>query len=259
MKNKSVAEIQELVAGCSSEELKKILPILFNDSRKTVHNLGKKIERRLKSEELEYERINRMKEIENRLREKGYKLIAGIDEAGRGPLSGPVVAAAVILPEDFHVPGIKDSKMLSPEKREELYELITENCVDYGIGMVDNNEIDRINIINATYKAVNIALGKLKKLPHCLILDAIRLPQCSLYQESIIKGDRKCLSIASASIVAKVERDRYMNRLHSRYPNYNFLSNKGYGTEEHIQAIKKYGPCPEHRKSFIKNFWGEEA
>lgn len=253
MRDKSVAEIEKELSAYTMEKLDEVIPALLCDDRKSVRDIAKRMKRRVKSQRDEYERINRMKEIEAGLRKKGFAVIAGIDEAGRGPLCGPVAAAAVILPEDFFVPGVNDSKMLSPRKREELFADITGKCLDYGVGMVDNIEIDRINILNATYRAANIALAQLKMPPQCLVLDAIRLPGCSMHQESVIKGDRKCLSVAAASIIAKVERDRYMAKVHGMYPEYNFESNKGYGTKEHIEAIIKHGPCPEHRISFLRN------
>ncbi|MBA1333835.1 MAG: Ribonuclease HII [Firmicutes bacterium] len=253
MRDKSVIEIEKELTTYTMEKLDEIIPALLCDERKSVRDLGKRMLRRVKSQREEYERINRMKEIEAGLRKKGFTVIAGIDEAGRGPLCGPVVAAAVILPEGFFVPGVNDSKKLSPQRREELFLEITEKCLDYAVGMVDSREIDRINILNATYKAVDIAIGRLNLTPQCLVLDAIKLPGCSMYQESVIKGDQKCLSVAAASIIAKVERDRYMAKVHGLYPEYNFESNKGYGTKEHIDAILKHGPCSEHRITFLRN------
>lgn len=255
MLTKNVNYIKAYLETLNSEEQSQLIPELLADSRVGVKSLGERIRNRLRKDALEIERINRMKEKEECLQQKGYNLVAGIDEAGRGPLSGPVVAAAVILPENFSVLGVKDSKQLSPGFRERLYKEITNKAVAYGVGMVDNLEIDRINILRATYKAVVIAVSNLKREPDCLLLDGLRLPNCSIYQESVIKGDLKCLSIAAASIVAKVVRDEYMIFLDRRYPEYNFRQNKGYGTKEHISAILKYGPCPLHRNTFIGNIW----
>ncbi len=249
----SISQIKAYIERLDSEEQQRLIPGLLADSRSGVRDLGRRVQGKLKREALEFERIDRMKRIESGLRQKGYTLVAGIDEAGRGPLSGPVVAAAVILPEDFFVPGIDDSKKLSPERRDYLYGIITQKAAAYGVGMVDNEEIDRINILRATYKAAAIAVERLKKKPDCLLLDAMKLPGCNLYQQSVVKGDSTCLSIAAASIIAKVTRDRYMDILDERYPQYNFSQNKGYGTKEHILAIMEHGPCPVHRKTFIKN------
>lgn len=255
MKNKSIAEVAAYIEHMSIQEQQRLTPELLSDSRAGVRALGKRLQNRLKREAAEYERINRMKEIEKALRRKGYRLIAGIDEAGRGPLAGPVVAAAVILPEDFFLAGVNDSKKISPQKRELLYQNIKESALCFGVGMVDNPEIDKTNILRATLKAAAMAVEKLKEKPDCLLLDAIKLPCCPIFQQSVIKGDSKCLSVAAASIIAKVTRDRFMDDLHRSYPMYNFLQNKGYGTEEHIEAIHKYGPCPYHRQTFIQNIW----
>lgn len=254
MKHMKVYEIKEMIKSSTREEKKRIISLLLNDERTSVKKIGENLTEKLKKEDKEIERINKMKEMEDDLRAEGYRLIAGIDEAGRGPLAGPVAAAAVILPSDLVIQGINDSKKLTHAKREILYEKIVEKAVGYGVGMVDNHEIDRINILQATYKAVRIALSKMDVDPDCLILDALTIPQCSLYQKSIIKGDQKCLAIAAASIIAKVERDRLMDEMHELFPHYNFLKNKGYGTQEHIDAIKKYGPSPIHRRTFIKKF-----
>ncbi len=248
-----IAQIKDYIKQLDSRQQYRLIPQLLEDERTSVRNIGKQLQNKLKRETQEFERINRMKEMEKGLRRKGFSLIAGIDEAGRGPLAGPVAAAAVVLPDGFCVPGVNDSKKLSPQRREELYQRIVEESLDYGVGMVDNIEIDRINILNATYRAAGIAVEKLKKYPDCLLLDAIRLPGYSCYQKSVIKGDQKCLSIAAASIVAKVTRDRYMLKLHQCYPQYNFEQNKGYGTREHIKAIMEHGPSPVHRNTFIQN------
>lgn len=256
MLNGNIEDINHYIERLSIKEQYRLIPELLSDGRAGVRRVGEILQGRLKKEAAELERINRMREIEKGLREKGYRLVAGIDEAGRGPLAGPVVAAAVILPEDFFLAGVDDSKKLSPRRREALYQSIIAAAVSYGVGMVDNCEIDRINILQATYRAVAAALEDLGQKPDCLLLDAITLPGCSLYQQSVVKGDQKCLSVAAASIIAKVTRDRFMEGLHRRYPMYNFLQNKGYGTREHVEAILKYGPCPYHRNTFIQNIRG---
>ena len=185
---------------------------------------------------------------------EGYGLIAGIDEVGRGPLAGPVMAGAVILPKDHPILYLNDSKKLTEKKREELYEVIMKEAVAVGIGMASEARIDEINILNATYEAMREAIGKLAPQPDILLNDAVKLPGVSIRQVPIIKGDAKSVSIAAASIVAKVTRDRLMAEYEKIYPGYGFAKNKGYGTAEHIAAIKEMGPCPIHRRSFIKNF-----
>lgn len=251
-----LADIKECTKNMNKQQLLDIIPGLLEDRRTTVRAFGKRLENRLKKEAEELERIRTLKKIENGLKQKGYLCIAGIDEAGRGPLAGPVTVAAVVLPEDFCLPGVNDSKKLSPKKREYLYNRIIEEALDYGIGMVDNREIDRINVLRATYRAAATAVENLNLRPDCLLLDAINLPGCNIFQKSVIKGDAKCLTVAAASIIAKVTRDRYMQTLHKHYPQYNFGQNKGYGTREHVSAIVEYGPCPVHRLTFIKNIRG---
>lgn len=185
---------------------------------------------------------------------EGYGLIAGIDEVGRGPLAGPVMAGAVILPKDHPILYLNDSKKLTEKKREELYDVIMKEAVAVGIGMASEARIDEINILNATYEAMREAIGKLAPQPDILLNDAVKIPGVSIRQVPIIKGDAKSVSIAAASIVAKVTRDRLMAEYEKIYPGYGFAKNKGYGTAEHIAAIKEMGPCPIHRRSFIKNF-----
>ncbi|MFQ5455615.1 MAG: ribonuclease HII [Nitrospirota bacterium] len=188
--------------------------------------------------------------FEKREYSKGYKLLAGIDEAGRGPLAGPVVASAVILPKDYFNPEIKDSKKLTVKKREVLFDEIRKRAVAIGIGIVKEDIIDEINILQAALLAMRKAVMDLSITPDSLLIDALSLSQIDIPQQAIIKGDSLSLSIASASIIAKVTRDRLMTDFHYTYPRYNFLSNKGYGTREHIQNLKEYGPCKIHRKTF---------
>ena len=183
-----------------------------------------------------------------------YTYICGIDEVGRGPLAGPVVAGAVILPKDCDILYINDSKQLSAAKREELYDVIMEKAVATGIGMIGPERIDEINILQATYEAMRQAIGKLNPKPDLLLNDAVTIPMVDIRQVPIIKGDAKSISIGAASIIAKVTRDRMMVYYDSIYPEYGFASNKGYGSAEHIAALKKYGPTPIHRRTFIKNF-----
>lgn len=211
---------------------------------------------RIKYDDKEKERLIKMTEYERRCYEKGYKLIAGVDEVGRGPLAGPVVAAAVILGEGLLIPGVNDSKKLSEEKREYLYGEIKSKAISCSIGIVDEKIIDEINILNATYLAMKKALDGLAVKPEFILLDAVTLKDIDIPQKGIIKGDSLSLSIAAASIIAKVERDRMMSKYDEIYPQFSFGRHKGYGTGEHIECIKKYGLLPIHRRSFTKKFQG---
>ncbi len=204
----------------------------------------------------ERERLEGMKVYEYRFRERG--LLCGIDEVGRGPLAGPVVAGAVILPKDCEILYLNDSKKLSGKKRELLYDEIMEKAVAVGLGVVDQRRIDEINILQATYEAMRLAIGALKVRPDLLLNDAVTIPGVEIPQVPIIKGDAKSVSIAAASIVAKVTRDRMMVEYDAVYPGYGFASNKGYGAAKHIAALKEIGPCAIHRRSFIKNFVCED-
>ena len=205
--------------------------------------------------EKEEQRLNMLKQYENDLRNKGYKYICGIDEAGRGPLAGPVVVASVIMPENSMIEGVNDSKKVSEKKREKLYDLILEESLSYGVGIIGQDEIDEINILNATKKGLTTSLKELTQKPDLIIVDALtHIDTLGTPYESIIKGDAKCYSISAASIIAKVTRDRIMREWDKIYPQYGFAQHKGYGTSAHINAIKEYGPCILHRKTFIKNF-----
>lgn len=202
--------------------------------------------------EAEIKRTELMKEFDREY--KIYGTVCGIDEAGRGPLCGPVVAAAVILPDEYNILYINDSKKLSETKREEVYKEIDEYAVAYGVGIVSPERIDEINILQATYEAMRTAIHKLSVTPDILLNDAVTIPMVDIKQVPIIKGDAKSQSIAAASIVAKVTRDHLMEEYDKLYPEYGFAKHKGYGTAAHIKAIKEYGPCPIHRRTFIKNF-----
>ncbi len=202
--------------------------------------------------EAEIKRTELMKEFDREY--KIYGTICGIDEAGRGPLCGPVVAAAVILPDKYNILYINDSKKLSETKREEVYKEIDKYAVAYGVGIVSPERIDEINILQATYEAMRTAIHKLSVKPDILLNDAVTIPMVDIKQVPIIKGDAKSQSIAAASIVAKVTRDHLMEEYDKLYPEYGFAKHKGYGTAAHIKAIKEYGPCPIHRRTFIKNF-----
>ena len=202
--------------------------------------------------EAEIKRTELMKEFDREY--KIYGTICGIDEAGRGPLCGPVVAAAVILPDEYNILYINDSKKLRETKREEVYKEIDKYAVAYGVGIVSPERIDEINILQATYEAMRTAIHKLSVTPDILLNDAVTIPMVDIKQVPIIKGDAKSQSIAAASIVAKVTRDHLMEEYDKLYPEYGFAKHKGYGTAAHIKAIKEYGPCPIHRRTFIKNF-----
>lgn len=205
--------------------------------------------------EKEIERLNLLKEEELKIYEKNLNYICGIDEAGRGPLAGPVVVGAVILPKDSFIEGVNDSKKVSEKKREKLYDEITNNAISYSVGIVDQKTIDEINILNATKLGVKIALEGLSQKPDVIMVDALNnMDTLGIPYISIIKGDAKVYSIAAASIIAKVTRDRIMRQWDEVYPAYGFAKHKGYGTAEHIKIIKEIGPCSLHRKSFIKNF-----
>lgn len=205
--------------------------------------------------ELERERIAGMRAFENeRIREMlGTEafVVAGIDEAGRGPLAGPVAAGAVILPADHDILYLNDSKKLSAKKRDMLYDQIREEAVAWAVGLVEPARIDEINILQATYEAMRLAISQLKVSPTVLINDAVTIPGVDIPQIPVIKGDAKCISIAAASILAKVTRDRIMEEMDALYPEYGFAGHKGYGTKAHMEAIREHGPCPIHRRSFI--------
>ena len=204
--------------------------------------------------EKEEERLKALKQQENELRKKGFNTICGIDEAGRGPLAGPVVIASVIMPADSMLEGVNDSKKVSEKKREALYEKIIEEAISYGVAIIGQDEIDEINILNATKKGLTMSLQELTVRPDLILVDALEhIDTMGIPYESIIKGDAKCYSISCASIIAKVTRDRIMREWDKVYPEYNFAQHKGYGTAKHIEAIKKYGLCPIHRRSFTKN------
>lgn len=206
--------------------------------------------------EQELLRQKKMLETEERLWQDGYEFIAGVDEAGRGPLAGPVYAAAVILPKGIRLDGINDSKKLSPKKRDELYDEITQKALAYSVCSVSEEVIDEINILNATHLAMNNAVNGLKLKPDYVVIDGNSIKGMEILHETIVKGDAKSMSIAAASILAKVSRDRYITKMAKIYPEYGFENHKGYGTKEHTDAILKYGACEIHRKTFLKNILG---
>lgn len=197
-------------------------------------------------------------ELEEARHAAGYEQICGVDEAGRGPLAGPVCAAAVILPEGVEIPGLDDSKKLTDKRRRELYDVIVQQAVSYGIALVDEKKIDEINILQATLLAMAEAVSQLSPQPNLALVDGNREPILPMPCETIVGGDGKCAAIAAASILAKVTRDRLMEELDGQYPEYGFAVHKGYGTRRHYEALRKYGPCPVHRQSFLKKFYAEQ-
>lgn len=213
-------------------------------------------ERRVETiKEKERERLINLKSMEKDLYEKGFELICGIDEAGRGPLAGPVVIAGVIMPKDSMIEGVNDSKKVSEKKREKLYDSILDEAISYSVAIIGQDIIDEINILNATKQGVTKVVEELNVKPNLILVDALtHIDTKGIPYDSIIKGDAKCYNIAAASIIAKVTRDRIMRQWDEIYPQYGFINHKGYGTAKHIEAIKEYGPCPIHRRSFIKNF-----
>ncbi len=250
----SITEIKNILQKSDTvSELELFVHSFSNDDRAGVQKLVTSARNKIKAIETEIARIQDMKKYELEYGHLG--MLCGIDEVGRGPLAGPVYAAAVILPTDFDILYLNDSKKLSEKKREELYDVIMEKAPYVGIGFSTCERIDEINILQATYEAMTKAVGNLGIEPGALLIDAVHIPQLERYKQiSIIKGDAKSVSIAAASIVAKVTRDRLMKEYAQQYPEYGFDSNKGYGSADHIAALKKYGPCPIHRKSFIGNF-----
>ena len=234
------------------EQLPDFITAYQCDSRLGVQKLVEQAKKRLQRLAAEQQRIWELGSYERQYAELG--MVCGIDEAGRGPLAGPVVAGAVILPKDCRILYINDSKQLSAAKREELYEQILDQAIAVGVGMAGPKRIDEINILQATYEAMREAIQKLNRTPDILLNDAVTIPGVAIRQVPIIKGDAKSISIAAASIVAKVTRDRLMAQYDRQLPEYHFASNKGYGSKEHIAAIGRYGASPIHRMSFIKKF-----
>ena len=249
MSSEKIGEIKNRFINESFDEYQDLFDKYSDDDRKGVVKLIDTYKKHLISFEKEKRRMYDMFEYERKYSNCQY--ICGIDEVGRGPLAGPVCAGAVILPKDCDILYINDSKQLSAKKRDELYEEITKKAVAWKIFYIDHNVIDEINILNATYEAMRNAINGLQVKPDLLLNDAVNIPEVSIPQVPIIKGDAKSASIAAASIVAKVSRDRLMEEYDRKYPEYGFAKNKGYGTKEHMDAIKKYGPCEIHRLSFL--------
>lgn len=247
-----IAEIKNEFLTTPVDELEILIEKYKEDERAGVQKLIEKAHKDIKNLAKERERLEHMREFEHKYSQ--YDYICGIDEVGRGPLAGPVIAAAVILPKDCEILYINDSKQLSEKKREELYDIIMEKAIAVGIGSSSHAVIDEINILNATYVAMREAIGNLNVKPDVLLNDAVKIPEVDVMQVPIIKGDAKSVSIAAASIIAKVTRDRMMQEYDRVFPGYAFASNKGYGSKEHIEGLKSQGPCLIHRKTFIGNF-----
>lgn len=251
-KKQSISAIREIFAAASETELPALYLEYEEDSRAGVQNLIQKYQKQEEALKKERERTEQMKIYEHKYEDLGW--ICGIDEVGRGPLAGPVVAGAVILPRDSKILHLNDSKQLTAKKRDELYDVIMREAVAVGIGYASPARIDEINILQATYEAMREAISKLSVKPDVLLNDAVKIPQVDIRQVPIIKGDAKSVSIAAASIVAKVTRDRLMEEYDKVLPGYGFASNKGYGSAEHIAALKEIGPSPIHRQLFIGHF-----
>ncbi len=248
----SISQIKEEFTGLTEDEYGSFIESYRSDERGGVRQLVSRAEKAMEKLAAERERIEQLCAYEKEY--SRYELICGIDEVGRGPLAGPVVAGAVILPKDCRILYINDSKKLSPKKREELFEQIQKEAIACTVGIVGPERIDEINILQATYEAMRQAIAKLNVRPDLLLNDAVTIPGVSIPQVPIIKGDAKSISIGAASIYAKVIRDRMMDEYDRTMPEYGFASNKGYGSAAHIEAIRRFGPSPIHRKSFIGHF-----
>lgn len=251
----TIRDIKKMLDSAEIEKLPETLENLKNsDKRQGVKSLVLTYEKKYAKYLAERQRLSKMLLFENECYAKGFNIIAGTDEVGRGPLAGPVVAAMVILPKGLVIEGVNDSKKLSPKKREELSVIIKEKALDFSFGVVSPGTIDEINILQATYEAMRKAYNELKLRPDFILADAVKIPGIEIPQRGIIKGDEKSVSIAAASIIAKVFRDSMMESYDEAYPGYGFAQNKGYGSADHISAIKTLKPSPIHRRSFIKNF-----
>ena len=251
MNKLSISQVKEMFQAACENELPELISKFEADERSGVKSCIASAMKRMEALEKEKERIYRLSEFERKYCD--YTYICGIDEVGRGPLAGPVVAGAVILPKDCDILYINDSKQLSEKKREELYDIIMEKAIACGIGYASPERIDEINILQATYDAMRNAINNLSVTPDILLNDAVTIPGVNIKQVPIIKGDAKSISIGAASIIAKVTRDRLMVEYDKVFPEYDFAGNKGYGSAAHMAALRKYGPTPIHRRSFIKN------
>ncbi|MDD3570577.1 MAG: ribonuclease HII [Lachnospiraceae bacterium] len=250
----AISKIKEKLEELEVTEIPQAVAEFMADERKGVIKLVASAQKRYENYLNEFKRLEEISAYEKECYLNGCTYVAGIDEVGRGPLAGPVVTAVVILKQGAMIEGINDSKKLSEAKREELYDIIVKEAVDYSIGIVSPAEIDEINILQATYKAMQQCIVGLKIKPDYILVDAVTIPNIEIKQKGIIKGDAKSISIGAASIMAKVTRDRLMKDYAEIFPGYDFEQNKGYGSHKHIEAIKQIGICPIHRRSFVKNF-----
>lgn len=251
----NINEIRRYLTGLPQQDWAVVSEILLTDRRAAVRNLGENLKGKINKMNLEWARLETMVRNEKELA-MGARVICGVDEAGRGPLAGPVVAAAVILPDGYMPVGLNDSKKVPEVRRESLYDQITENALAWGVGIVGPQRIDEINILEATREAMMIAVGQMGTRPDFVLLDAVEIKNLDIVHKGIIKGDEKCLSIAAASIIAKVTRDRIMTDLGCCFPQYGFQIHKGYGTTVHYDALNAYGLTEHHRRSFLKS-WKE--
>ncbi len=251
--SESIASIKAMFQSADIRRIPELIERYRADERGSVRRLIEGAEKRRLALEAEMQRVEELCFYEKKYEE--YEFICGIDEVGRGPLAGPVMAGAVILPKDCRILYINDSKKLSEKKREELYEVITDQALAWSVAEVSPRRIDEINILQATYEAMRLAVAKLAPAPTLLLNDAVKIPGVDIPQIPIIKGDAKSISIGAASIVAKVSRDRLMQKYDQVFPEYGFASNKGYGSALHMEALRKYGPTPIHRRSFLGKEW----
>lgn len=249
----SVGDIKRRLSACSPNELEQVLEELSADGRKGVQSLTAAFRKKQEALRREQERTEKLWEIERECLQKGFQTVGGIDEVGRGPLAGPVIAAFVLLKPDSQLLYINDSKKLSAQKREFLAEEIKKEALCVSIGAASAEEIDRMNILQATYHAMQLAVSTAAIQADFLLVDALTIPKIRIPQKGIVHGDARSISIGAASIVAKVYRDTMMTELDKLFPEYGFAEHKGYGTPSHIEAIRKFGPCPLHRKTFLKN------
>jgi len=252
MEERKIGQIKEELKAATEAMLPSFIMAYESDERSGVIKLVEQAKKRLQKLEEERKRIWKLQEYERKYGQ--YTYICGIDEVGRGPLAGPVVAGAVILPKDCQILYLNDSKQVSASRRDELFDEIQEMAVASAVGIVSPQRIDEINILQATYEAMRQAIDGLGITPDMLLVDAVTIPNVSIRQTGIIKGDAKSVSIAAASILAKVTRDRMMEEYDKLYPEYGFAKHKGYGSKQHTDAIHEYGPCPIHRRTFIHKF-----
>lgn len=252
-KKLSAKEIEQILKQTPEEALPEAMSCYREDSRDAVQKLLIRYEKKHTKYLEELARLEQILSYERQAYEKGYTYVCGIDEAGRGPLAGPVVAAAVILPPNKKIMYLNDSKQVSAKLREQLYDTIMEEAIGVGVGIVSPARIDEINILQATYEAMRYAVAELAQQPEVLLVDAVKIPELDLLQVPIVKGDAKSMSIAAASIIAKVTRDRMMVMYDELYPQYGFAEHKGYGSRKHYDALHAYGVSPIHRRSFLKS------